>query len=161
MTDFDLDLDGLADVAEALDDLEDDWSDAPTFKIENTADYAPILEFGRGPITSNGDDPLTFKIDGQWVSTHRVSGHPPYPFFRPAIRGFKRDPKGFVARNSRLGLLEADTVDELLLNITTAINSQMQTNLRASATGRSLGTKPMHPQVQTGNLLNSQGWDRV
>jgi len=117
--------------------LEDEWSDSPAFEVKNDANYAQFLELG----------------------TRHM---PPYPFFGPAINEYMAGPNQLVRKNKGVDLSDAETVDELLFLITVSINQQIQANLRAAkSTGRSPGVHPDHPQVQTGNLLNSQSWKRI
>lgn len=59
------------------------------YVIGTPLEYAPYVEYGTGPhlITSNGEDPLTFKVDGQWISKHQIDhpGTPAQPYLRPAL----------------------------------------------------------------------------
>lgn len=137
MTDIDLDVENHLEVREALADIEDDWSDAPAFEIHNDAEYAPYLEYG----------------------TRKM---PPYPFFRPAINEYMAGPNALVRKQQGVGLSDASTVDELVYLLTVSLNQQVQANLRADkASGRSPGTHPDHPQVETGNLLGHQDWEKL
>jgi hypothetical protein len=60
------------------------------FLVGTPVEYGPDVEYGTSPhtITANGDDPLTFKVDGQWVSKWQVDhpGTPAQPHLRPALR---------------------------------------------------------------------------
>jgi HK97 gp10 family phage protein len=63
--------------------------------VGTPVEYAAHVEYGTGPhlITPNGDDPLTFKVDGEWVSTYEVEhpGTPAQPYLRPALAGSDDD----------------------------------------------------------------------
>ena len=69
--------------------------DIAEFIVGTPVEYAPDVEFGTQPhpITPNGDDPLTFKVDDEWVSTYHVDhpGTPAQPFLRKALRQHQSD----------------------------------------------------------------------
>jgi len=138
VTDFDIDQSGTVDIRASLDDLEDKWSDAPTFEVGTGVEYAVYLEFG----------------------TEKM---PPYPFFRPAIREFKANPERFVTSNSEYTDIEQiPNVNQLVRAIATALVSQMEKNASAaSSTDRSPGVDPEHPMRDTGNLVNSISFQRI
>jgi len=73
--------------------------DVAHFRVGTPVEYGPDVEYGtsRHTITANGDDPLTFKVDGQWVSKWSVDhpGTPAQPYLRPALR----DHQSTLARN--------------------------------------------------------------
>jgi HK97 gp10 family phage protein len=54
-------------------------------------DYAKAVEFGRGPIVAEEGSALRFEIDGELLFRKSVSGAPPQPYMRPALRQHKRD----------------------------------------------------------------------
>jgi hypothetical protein len=70
-------------------DDEDGWL------VTVSADHAKPIEYGAAPhiITSNGSYPLTFKVDGKWVSTHVVNhpGNEAQPYLRPAMDEHERE----------------------------------------------------------------------
>lgn len=162
MSSFDLDLSGVSEVREAVNDLEDDWGDSPVFSVGTNAEYAVHLEFGRGPIRAD-DGYLRFEVDGEVIFRKEVSGHPPYPFFRPAIREFKANPESFIRDNTAVDSLEAiPNIEALVRTVAAALSNQMKDNASAnSASGRSPGTHPEHPQRDTGNLVASIGFERI
>jgi hypothetical protein len=114
-----------------------------------------VLEFGRGPIEADSADALKFENeDGETIYRASVSGHPPYPFFFPAIRQFQANPEATIFLNTELNSLdEVRTTEELVEVCANAIQSQMRKNANANRSGRSPGTHPDHPQVDTGNLV--------
>lgn len=151
MVNIDVELDGLADLQQEFEELEQRGTTDAVFEVVSQAEYSRPLEFGRGPIRATGDEPLTFKVDGEWVSKWEVSGHPPYPFFRPAIRDFQANPETFVARHQE-PLETAETTADALELISLSLEVQMTLNANANASGRSSGTHPDHPVFQSGNL---------
>jgi len=154
MTSFDIEVSGTGELFEEFEQLREDWSDAPTFIVESGAEYSVILEFGRGPVEAKDADALRFEDEnGDIIYRTSVSGHPPYPFFVPAIREFEASPQSFLLKNTEFdAITDIESVDELLVSIASALSTQMKRNATAQASGRSPGTHPNHPQVQTGNL---------
>jgi len=163
MVDFDLELDGNIDLQETFEDIEADWSDAPTYKVGTNAEYAVHLEFGRGPVRAEGDGYLKFEVDGETIFRKEVSGHPPYPFFRPAIREFQANPRTFVLDNTAYSSFqEIQNVKQLVRAVASALSKQMENNASArSSTNRSRGTHPEHPVRDTGNLVASINFQRI
>ncbi len=127
MTDIDLEVDGLENVFEELEELEDDWGDDPVWLVGAKAEYAVYLEFGTRDM-------------------------PPYPFFRPAIREFQADPEAFIDEHTQTTLGEIEDAESLTKAIANALERQIKINATAEASGRSPGVDSDHPQVQTGNL---------
>jgi len=124
VTDFDIDLDGELNVRESLNDLERDWTDSIEVAVESGAEYSAYLEFG----------------------TRHM---PPYPFFRPAIREFKRNPEGFITDNTEYNSVrEIESADQLILSVGAALESKMKVNVTAQGNSldRSPGTDPEHPR---------------
>lgn len=135
--DIDLDLSGHLEVQEALEELEEDWSDAPTYEVYNPTEYGPYLELGTRYM-------------------------PPYPFFRPAINEYMASPDALARKQQGIGLKETSTVDELVYLLTVSLNQQIEDNLRAGESARrSPGTHPEHPKTPTGNLLGNQKYRRL
>jgi len=127
MTSFDLDIDTQA-VKERIRQLKDDYSDAPTFVVSSGAEYSIYVEMGTRDM-------------------------PPYPFFRPAVREFKANPKAFLLKNTELNAIsDIDSADELVESVALALEKQIKINATAAAPNRSPGVDPDHPKVQTGNL---------
>jgi len=138
VADFDFDLRGDTDLQATLEGLEQRGSSNAQHVVTSDAEYSRFLEFGTRDM-------------------------PPYPFFRPAIREAKLDIEILLRRHQQLGLDDFQTTDELVLAVAESLREQMQNNVRAALSGgaRSPGTKPGHPQVQTGNLLNSINRRRI
>jgi len=153
MTDFSIDAD-TSTVEVSLQELKGDWEDPPIFKVESGARYSVYIEFGRGPVEAQQADALRFEDEnGDIIYRTSVSGHPPYPFFRPAIREFKANPETFILKNSELDALDGiDSANELIRIVARSLESQIKTNATAGAPNRSPGTDSQHPKVQSGNL---------
>lgn len=152
---IDFELDGMQSLREDLRDLEERYGEASARVVNSGAEYSVQLEYGRGPIEAKSADALRFENDdGEVIYRTSVSGHPPYPFFYPAVREFQAAPEAFILRNSGLDSLEAlQSTDDLVEAIASALQSQMRANANANRSGRSPGTHPEHPEVQTGNLV--------
>jgi len=137
---FDLDLDGAIDLQETFEDLEEDWSDAPTYDVGTNVKYGKFLEFG----------------------TEKM---PPYPFFRPAIREFQANPKTFVETSPAFGFQSLDQTPNaktVVKAVAASLANQMERNVTAmESADRSPGTKPDHPKRDTGNLVNDIGFERL
>lgn len=152
--DFSIDVDDAV-VRERIKELQDDWGRGATYVVESAADYSIQIEFGRGPVEAQDAEALRFENeDGEVIYRTSVSGHPPYPFFRPAIREFKANPEAFILKNTELSALDGiSSASEMIRTVSYALESQMKRNANANQSGRSPGTHPEHPVVQTGNLV--------
>jgi len=128
---MDFELDGDGALAEAFDELEDDYAQGPVYVVGTNVEYAVYVEFG-------------------------TEDHPPYPFFRPAIREFRANPESFILDNSDFGSLdEIDSTEDLITGIAVSLENQITTNANANRGGRSPGVDSDHPVVDTSNLVNS------
>jgi len=151
---FGIDLDDTS-VKQNLRELKEQYETEPFWVVESGAEYSIYLEFGRGPVEPTGDTKaLRFENeDGEIIYRARAEGHPPYPFFEPAIREFEANPESFLLDNTELGGLdEIDSTEELIRNVARALEGQMKRNATAQAPNRSPGTHPEHPRVESGNL---------
>ncbi len=157
MTDFDLELDGVTSLQAEIDDLKDDFGSDPVYVVGASASYAVHIEFGRGPIEAPEGSAIPIETDsGETIFRKSVSGHPPYPFFRPAIREFKANPQTFLLENSNLSSInDIQSTEQLVESVAFALENQMKTNATAQSSGRSPGTDSDHPAVVTGNLRSS------
>lgn len=136
MTDFGVSIDGLDTVKAELDaTLERVETDA-RFEVGAGAEYAVFLEFG-------------------------TEDMPPYPFFRPAVREFEANPRSFIADNAGITVENIETAEGLVEAVALALENQITTNANANRPGRSPGTDGDHPQVDTGNLVNSIQAQRI
>lgn len=163
MTDIDLDLNGMGSLRAELEELEADWDTDAVFSVGTDRDYGSILEFGRGPIRAD-DGYLKFEgEDGETIFRKEVSGHPPYPWFRPAIREFDADSRAFLFKNTDVSNLgDIETGEELLASVAAGLQTQMEKNASANtAVDRSPGTHPEHPQRDTGVLVSSIQTTRI
>jgi len=156
MTDFSIDIDTAA-VAESLNDLEEDWATDAVFTVGSNTEYGVILEMGRGPIEAPEGSAIPIETDSGTIFRKKVSGHPPYPWFRPAIREFQANSKEFILDNTGFNSIkEIPDGDTLVRAIATALENQMKANASAqSASDRSPGTHPEHPTRDSGNLVAS------
>jgi len=157
MSDFDIDLD-TADVRVALENLRDEWETDAVFRVGSNVDYGVILEFGRGPIEADDAEALRFENQaGETIFRKRVSGHPPYPWFRPAIREFQANPQRFVLDNTAFNSFkEIPNGEALVRAVATSLQNKMKNNVNAqSASDRSPGTHPEHPRRDSGTLTAS------
>lgn len=157
MVDIDVDLEGVADVTQELESLKDKWTTNETWRVGSNVEYGIILEMGRGPVRADSGY-LKFEVDGETKFRKSVKGHPPYPWFRPAVREFIANPDVFIAKNSEVsGLATANSAEGLLRLIALGLESQMTANASAksSMVSRSPGTHPEHPQRDTGQLIGS------
>lgn len=83
---------------------------------------------------------------------------PPYPWFKPAVREFRRDPEGFIRDTTGYTSVdEIPTTKALVEAISTGLANRMTDNVNAQdASGdRSPGVDPEHPRRQSGNLSGS------
>jgi len=162
MTSFDLDIDTQV-VKERIRQLKEDYSSSPVYVVTSGAEYSVSIEFGRGPVEAQDADALRFENEaGDIIYRASVSGHPPYPFFRPAIRELEANPEAFLIKNTELdGFGDIDSTEELIESIALSLEAQMKKNATAQGTGRSPGTHPEHPKRQSGNLVNDIGYTRV
>lgn len=160
---IDLEIDGADSLQADFEELQERGESSAVFSVGSNAEYAPILEFGRGPIEAEEGSALKFEVDGETIFRKRVSGHPPYPWFKPAIREFQANPKTFVLDNTPYNSIEEiSTADELVRAVSSALASQMEKNVSAqSSSDRSPGTHPDHPKTDTGNLRASINFVRV
>lgn len=158
MTDFDLDIDPTG-AFEALSEVERDWSTDAVFRVGTNQDYAVILEFGRGPVEADDAEALRFETaGGETVFAKSVSGHPPYPFFYPAVREFQVSPLEFVIDNTGFSAIrDIPNGDALVRAVATALENKMKDNANAQdpSADRSPGTHPDHPVRDSGALTAS------
>jgi len=101
-----VEVNGLDDVFEELDDLKDDYSGpVESWVVGTNTEYAPIVEYGSSPhtITPDDADVLRFELDGEVIFTDEVQhpGTDPQPFFRPAVNEVQlQGVDGFIRHNS-------------------------------------------------------------
>lgn len=175
---IDLDTEGMESLQAEFEELETRGESDRVYEVGTDRDYGSILEFGRGPISVSGsirglgslgpDIPggvggdeaqaLKFEVDGETIFRKSVSGHPPYPWFRPAIREFKANPETFLLETTDFdSLTDIQTTDELVASVAVGLQSRMEDNVNAQdpSRDRSPGTHPDHPQRDSGNLTAS------
>lgn len=160
---IDLELDGTEDLLIEFDELEENGTTDAAFSVGSNAENAVPLEFGRGPIEAPEGSAIPIQTEsGETIFRKRVSGHPPYPWFRPAIREARLDLVMLMRRQIQRTPDEAQTARQLLWWISQALSNQMTDNVSAeSATGRSPGTHPSHPKRDTGNLAADIGVEKI
>jgi len=162
VTNFNIDVD-FQDTFDALEDLGDKWDTDAVYTVGSNVEYGVYLEFGRGPIEAPPDSAIPIETADGTIFRQSVSGHPPYPWFRPAIREFKANPTDFVTDNTEFSSIrEIPNGDILVKAIATALENQMTDNVNAQkAVDRSPGTHPEHPRRDDGNLTASISAVRV
>lgn len=79
---------------------------------------------------------------------------PAYPWFRPAIREFERNPEQLIREHTGYSSFdEIPNADAMVKAAATALSNQMQNNVNAQkSVNRSPGTDAEHPKRDTGNL---------
>jgi hypothetical protein len=126
---FDIDLDDT-EVRASLEELKHDATTEREYRVGTNVEYAVYLEFGTRYM-------------------------PPYSFFRPALRELDANPNAFIARHTNTTVDAIDDADTLVQTLALALERAITQNANANASGRSPGTDPEHPKVQTSNLVNS------
>jgi len=132
MAGIDLDVDGEIELEATLDRVQQAGESDATYEIGTSTEYGQYLEYGTRDM-------------------------PPYPWFRPAIADFRRNPNGFIRRNTEYKSIDAiPSADALVKAVAVGLENQMTKNASAeTATGRSAGTRRGHPKRQSGNLAGS------
>ena len=127
-----VDIDGLADLFEDLDDLQDSYGDdGPTWVTGTNVEYAPHLEFGTSPHTIEPDDADALRWeDAEGVHFAMSVDHPgidPKPFFRPAIAEVKlQGVEDFIEDNTELQIGEIDSTEELVSTLALALEGRIK-----------------------------------
>lgn len=158
MSDIDLELDGVKSLRGTIDTLEERWTTESVYVVGTDKEYGVTLEFGRGPIEAEDGSALRFEdASGNTIFRKRVSGHPPYPWFKPAVREFNANPEQFIRANTDFNSIDAiQSADKLVTTVAVALQTQMEKNASANTSSdRSAGTHPDHPQRDTGALVAS------
>lgn len=127
-----VEIDGLGDLYEELDDLEDAYSGpSEDWVVGTPVDYAPIVEYGSSPHTITPDDAevLRFEIDGEVIYTDEVNhpGTDPQPFFRPAVNEVRlQGVDGFIRHNTRKDPTQIDSTREFLRTLSLALERRIK-----------------------------------
>lgn len=102
MTRFDMDIQGLEQHQQQLEDKADEWSQpSGSWYVGTAVSYAVYVEFG------------TSKMDAR-------------PFFRPALVDAKRDLSAFVRENTKKTLQQIDSPSELVRVIAYALERRVK-----------------------------------
>lgn len=149
---IDFDLEGDEELQLEFEELEEDGTSDAAYRVVSNAEYSVPLEFGRGPIEAPEGSAIPIETDSGTIFRKRVSGHPPYPFFRPAVREAQLDLAVLLRKTIQKTPDMASSTDEFVKWVALGLETQMKRNVTAQATGRSPGTHPEHPKVQTNNL---------
>lgn len=144
-----VEVNGLADVFEDLDDLEDDFT-GPTepWVVGTNVEYSIYLEFGTSshPIEADEAEALRFESGGEVLFRDNVE-HPgidPMPFFRPAVNEVRLEGEvGFIRHHTRKEPEDIDTVREFVSTLALALENR----IKEIITRKGL--------IDTGNLRNS------
>lgn len=158
MVTIDLDLEGVDALEQHLEELQDRFDGDAIWVSGTNEEYGIILEMGRGPIEAPEGSAIPIETEDGTIFRQRVSGHPPYPWFRPAIREFKANPEQFIRDTTEFDSIDAiPTTNALVEAVATGLANRMQDNVNAqdASADRSPGTDPLHPRRDTGTLTNS------
>jgi hypothetical protein len=126
-----IEVNGLADTFEALDDLEDDFS-GPTedWVVGSPQEYAPPLEYGASPHVIEGNPLLYFENEeGQLISKRSVKhpGNDPNPHWRPAVNEVRlKGPLDFIESNSRKRASDIESTEELIRTLAFALEGNIK-----------------------------------
>lgn len=127
-----VEVDGLGDLYEELDDLEDAYSGpVESWVVATPVDYAPDVEYGTAahPITPDEKDALAFPGDGGDTVVVAKVNHPgtdPQPYFRPAINEVRlQGVDGFIRHNSRKDPTQIDSTREFLATLSLALERRI------------------------------------
>lgn len=128
---------GVGRVLDLFEDIGVEWGGEALYIVGTNVEYAVHLETG-------------------------TADRPAYPWVRPAIADYNRDPGAFIARNTDVSSLgDLGGLEDLVKTVAFAFERQLKINVNARNDGagpsgrRSPGTNPDHPGVDTGNLINS------
>lgn len=137
MTGWGASLVGVGSVVDMLDDVQTQITSDAVYVVGTNVTYGLFLETG-------------------------TSRMPAYPWARPAVEEFNRNPRRFVAENTNTSVGQAESADALVRVIALALERKMVQNVTAAGGGnRSPGTDPEHPRRETGNLAASIKAERV
>lgn len=140
-----VEIDGLGDLYDELDDLEDAYSGpVEDWVVGSPTEYAPVVEYGSSAhtITPDSAEVLRFEIGGEVIYTDEVNhpGTDPQPFFRPAVNEVRlQGVDGFIRHNSRKEPNDIGSTREFLQTLSFALERRIKElapvdtgNLRAS-----------------------------
>jgi len=139
MSDVSLDLSGVEQLKEEIEDLKDSYGDNPVWVVGTNVEYGVYLEFG-------------------------TEDMPPYPWLLPATEEFKRDPEGFITDTTAVQSIdEIPSTDALVKVVANGLANRATDNVNAQdpSGDRSPFTHPDHPKRDTGNLTADIGAIRV
>jgi len=127
-----VEIDGLGDMFEDLDDLEDDYGDdGENWQVGTNVEYAIYLEFGTSSHVIEGDPLLYFENEsGQLISKKRVRhpGNDPKPFFRPAVNEVRlQGGPGFIRHNTRKQPEQIDSTREYVATLDQSVAQVVRT----------------------------------
>lgn len=147
-----LEVNGLDDVFDELDELKDDYSGpVEDWVVGTNANYSVDVEYGTTAhtITPNDKDALAFPGDeGETVIVAKVEhpGTDPQPFFRPAVNEVRlQGVGGFIRHNTRKDIEDIDSTREFLQTLALALERRV-TELAPVDTGNlaaSVGSVPI------------------
>lgn len=130
-------LAGYANVLGGLEELADQFSGDVVYVVGTNTKYAVHLEFG----------------------TRKMQQ---YPWFRPAVREFNKNPERFISKHTSKSIDDLDGEDEVAKTIAGALEKRLKQNVSAGdVSGRSPDVEPGHPKVQTNNLRASIEAEKV
>lgn len=136
-TPFGINLNGFGVVLTELEQIKKAAISETVWVVGTNVKYGAYLEFG-------------------------TSSMPAYPWLRPAVNEFNRNPEGFLVKHTDTFVDQIDDAEELVAKITLSLERQMKLNVSANAANRrSPGTHPEHPKIQSNTLRASIEAEKV
>jgi hypothetical protein len=148
-----VEIDGLADMFEELDELEDDFSGpVESWVVGSNQEYGPFLEYGTSPHVIEGN-PLAFPGEGGDTVFAQKVNHPgtdPRPHWRPAVNEVRLKGAGdFIEDNSNVRVETIEDARQLVATLAFSIERNLKgrvTDLGLIDTGAyraSIGAVPL------------------
>lgn len=119
---------GLSRVVSGFERLRDQVGGDAVYLVGSNVEYAVYLEFG-------------------------TSKMPAYPWLRPAVSEFERNPRKFIETHTNTTIDALDSADAVVEAVALALERRMTDNVTAG--DKSPEADPDHPVRQTGNLAGS------
>jgi len=93
MNGWGIEVEGLDDAADAIDDVQQRWEGDTLYVAGPTVEYAVWIERGRGPVVADKGEALRFENeDGEVIFRKSVGPVKPKPFMRPAVEKVQTAP---------------------------------------------------------------------
>jgi len=127
-----VEINGLAEVQEELDDLQDNYGETTTRYVGSNVEYAPVLEYGSAPHTITGNPYLYFENQQGQLIRKRSVNHPgtqPYPHWRPAKASAGRDPVGYIREHLGVGSEGIESTSQLVVLLSFALERDVKSRI--------------------------------